>query len=88
MQQHLATLTCEIRYNSTYTQWLDNPDAGALTLFCLFLPFLAFVYLTHSGRTTHMQQHLHTVAIEPRQNSTYPQWLDSPDAAALARSGY
>ena len=35
-----------------------------------------------------MQQHLYTVAMETRYNSTYTQWLVSPDASARTHSGW
>ena len=72
MQQHLHTVAIEPKFNSTYTQWLDNPDAAALT---------------HSCYCAQTEQHLHTVASEPRRNSTYTQWLVTPDTTALTHSG-
>ena len=35
-----------------------------------------------------MQEQLHTVAIEPKYNSSYTQWLDSPDTTALTKVSY
>ena len=35
-----------------------------------------------------MQQHLYTVAMETRYNSTYTQWLVSSDASARTHSGW